>query len=59
MVGMGLKHQQDGSWVYLPIGVVLATVGLDDIGVYISSYHNTVSQYIATCPTMDLCLAAE
>ena len=36
MVVMGPKLQQDGTWVYPTIGVVLAIVGLDDIGVYIA-----------------------
>ena len=33
---MGPKRQQDGTWVYTPIGAVLATVGLEEIGVYIA-----------------------
>ena len=35
MSGMGPKFQQYGTWVYTPIRVVLATVGLEDIGVSI------------------------
>ena len=34
-------------------------VGLEEIGVYIARRQNTVAKYIATCPIMDLCLAAE
>ena len=30
------KRQQDGTWVYAPIGEVLETVGLEEIGVYIA-----------------------
>ena len=56
---MGPKRQRDGMWMYPPIGAVLEMVGLGDIGVYISRFQNTVAQYIATCPIMDLCLAAE
>ena len=37
----------------------MAIVGLEDIGVYIARRYNTVAQYIATRPMMDLCLAAE
>ena len=37
----------------------LATVGLDDIGVYIARRHKKVAQYIATRPIMDLYLAAD
>ena len=36
MAGMGPKLQQYGTWVYTPIGAVLATVGLEEIGVYIA-----------------------
>ena len=36
MAGMGPKRQTDGTWVYPPIGAVLAMVGLDKIGVYIA-----------------------
>ena len=34
-------------------------VGLNEFGVYIACRHNTVAQYIATCPIMEFCLAAE
>ena len=59
MAGMGPIRQQDGTWVYLPIGAALATLGLDEIGVYIARRQNTVAQHIATHPIMDLFLAAE
>ena len=36
MAVMGPKRQQDRTWVYTPIGEVLATVRPEDIGVYIS-----------------------
>ena len=56
MAGMGLGLQLDGAWVYKPIGAVMVTVGLDEIGVYIVRRQNTVAQYIDTFPIMDLCL---
>ena len=59
MAGMVPKHQQGGIWVYTPSGAELAIVVLEEIGVYIFCCHNTVAQYIATHPIMDLCLAAE
>ena len=59
MAGMGPKRQPDGTWVYPPIGAALAMVGLGEIGVYIVRRQNTVAQYIATRPIMDLCLTAE
>ena len=29
MAGMGPKHQQDGTWVYPPIGAALSMLGLE------------------------------
>ena len=34
-------------------------VGLQELETYVSRHQNTVVQYIATRPIMDLCLAAE
>ena len=59
MMVVGPKCQLDGTWVYPPIGEALVTVLLDEIGMYIAFHQNTVTQYIPTCPIMDLCLAAE
>ena len=59
MVGMVPKNQQDGTCVCPPIGAVLATVGMDKIGMYIACCQNMVTKYIATLPIMDLCLVAE
>ena len=59
MAGMVPKRQQDGTWVYTPIGSVLEMVGLEDIGVSIARRQNTVAQYIATHTIMEFCLAAE
>ena len=53
------KHQQDGTWLYPPIGVALATVGLDEIGVHISRHQNMVAQYISTRPIMDFFMLAD
>ena len=33
--------------------------GLEELEIYISSRFNTVDQYIATRPILDLCLEAE
>ena len=54
MAGMGHKHQQDGTWVYTPFGALLATVRLEDIGVYIACRQNKVAQFIAIHPIMEL-----
>ena len=59
MAVMGPKRQHDGTWVYTPIGAVLATMGMEDIGVYISRRHNLVAQFIATQPIMECFPAVE
>ena len=59
MTSMGPKNKLDGAGVYPPVGATMVTVGLDEIGVYIYCLQNTVAQYIATCPIMESCLAAE
>ena len=59
MAVMGPKRQQDGTWVYPPIGAALATVGMDYIGVYIAHRQNMVTQYIVNNPIIELCLVAE
>ena len=56
---MGTKNHPDGTWVYPPIGVTMAMVGLEEIGAYISRRQNKVAQYIETRHIMDLCLAEE
>ena len=53
------KRQLDGTWVYPPIGAALATVGLDEIRVYIDPQYNTAAQYITTHHMMNLCLASD
>ena len=59
MAGMGLKRQPYRIWVYPPIGVALAMMGIEDIGLYIPCHKNMIAQYIVTCPIMDLCLETE
>ena len=59
MADMGPKRQRDGIWVYPPVGVSLAMVGLEEIRVYIDRRQNTVAQYIVTHHIIELCLASE
>ena len=37
----------------------MAKASLQEVDTYIARLHNTVTQFIATGPIMDLCLAAE
>ena len=48
-----------GRWVYPPLSEAMEEVLLQEVEAYISLCQNTVSQFIATRPIMDLCLAAE
>ena len=50
------KHQWHGTLLYPPIGAALATVGLDEIGVYIARRQNTAAKYIANNTIMEFCL---
>ena len=59
MAGMGPESQLYRTWVYPPIGEALEMLGLDEIGVYIDRRQNTVAQYIAPRPIMELCMAVE
>ena len=56
---MGTERQLKGKWIYPTIDTELATMGIEEIRVYIARHKNTVSQYIVTRTIMDLCLAAE
>ena len=46
-------------WVYPPLDDAMAEVELQEVETYVSRRQNTVAQFIATRPIMDLCLAAE
>ena len=59
MAGMVPKRQRDGTWVYPPIRVDLAKMGMDKIEVYIARRQNKAAQKNSTRTFMDLCLAAE
>ena len=37
----------------------MVEAGLQEVETYVSRRHNTMAQYIATRPIMDLCLAAK
>ncbi len=52
-------RQSDGTWTYLLLKDVRAEVGLHTIGHYIGVRRNTVAQYIATRPILELYTEAE
>ena len=46
-------------WVYPPLEDEMMEAGLLEVETYVSLLQNTVTQFIATRPIMDLCLAEE
>ena len=54
-----LRKVQDRGWVYPPLEDAIAEAGLQEVNTYISHHQNTVVQYIATRPIMDLFMAVK
>ena len=49
-----------GWWAYPPLEAAVASAsGLEEVETYILHRQNTIAQYIATRPILELCLAAE
>ena len=46
-----------GTWTYPPLGEATEEAGLQEIETYATYRQNTVAQYIATRPIMDLCMS--
>ena len=42
------------SWGYPPLETVMQEVGFEEVEEYVLSRHNTIAQYIATLPIMEL-----
>ena len=62
-VALGLKKMQPNRnglsrWIYPPLDTAMKEVGLEEVETYVLRHQNTVAQYIATRPIMELCLAA-
>ena len=53
------RQGRDGVLVYPPLEDAMAEAGLQEVETYVSRRQNTVAQFIATRPIMDLCLATE
>ena len=50
------QQQVEVMWEYPPLGDAIREVVIEEIEIYISMWQNMVTQYIYTCPIMDLCL---
>ena len=50
------RIRTEGTWDYPPLGDTMREADIEEIETYISSQKNTVAQYIANCPILDLCM---
>ena len=50
-----IRQGMDGKWYYPSLEGEMREAGLTDIGKSIANRQNTVAQYIATRPLLDLC----
>ena len=50
---------RDGVWVKPSMEDAMAETGFQEVETYVSCRQNTVVQYIATRPIIDLCMAAK
>ena len=49
-------QRMEGMWEYPTLGGATRAAGIEGIKTYISRRQNTVAQYIANLPIMDICL---
>ena len=55
LIGKQTRRRTDGSWDYPPLAEALGEAGLEGIRKLATRRQNTVAQYIATRPILDLC----
>ena len=58
LTGRQARREKDGEWYYPSLEGAMKEVGLTDIQTSIMRRQNTVAQYIATRPLLDLCEGA-
>ena len=54
ITGMQPKQQEHRSWYYTPLETVIEEAVFEEIGAYVLNRKNTVAQYIATQPILNL-----
>ena len=59
ITGKQPRQVRDGVWLYPLLEDAMAEAGLQEVETYVYRLQNTVRQFIATRPNMDLCLAVE
>ena len=52
------KRYVTGRWIYPPLDVAMKSVEMEEVETYVLRLQNTVAQYIATWPILELCLTA-
>ena len=52
------QRNGDGTWTYPPLEEAMVEEGMQEVETYIDRHQNTATEFIATWPIMDLCLAA-
>ena len=55
--GKQLRKGRGGVWFCPPLEDAMVEAGLQEVETYVSRCQNTVAQYIATSPIMDMCLS--
>ena len=55
LAGRQVRRERDGDWYYPSIEGAMREAGLTDIRKSIQKRQNTIAQYIATRPLLDLC----
>ena len=58
LIGRQPRKGRDGKWHYSSLEGAMKEVGLTDVHTSINRRQNTVAQYIATQPLLDLCEGA-
>ena len=58
ITGRQPRRRKDRSWIYLPLAGITKEAGMVGIRTSIIRRQNTVAQYIATRPILDLCKQA-
>ena len=48
-----------GRWIYPPLEAAMKAVGLEEVEMYVLHRQNTITQYIATRPILELCMVME
>ena len=55
VTGRQQRRRGGGIWDYLPLAQAIGEAGFKGVSNYVTGRQNTVEQYIATQPILDLC----